>query len=84
LTQIEAAKADGRWDAAYPAPSAAPVPEDLQSALGHHPEAKRFFETLSSSARYAFLYRLHNVTKPESRTKRIADYIELLSKGETL
>ena len=84
LAQIEAAKADGRWEAAYPAQSAATVPDDLQQALDRNPRAKEFFETLTGSARYAFLYRLHNVTKPESRAKRIAGYIELLGEGKTL
>jgi uncharacterized protein YdeI (YjbR/CyaY-like superfamily) len=84
LAQIEAAKADGRWDAAYPAQSAATVPDDLQEALDQNPRAKEFFQTLTGSARYAFLYRLHNVTKPESRAKRIAGYIELLNEGKTL
>lgn len=84
LAQIEAAKADGRWEAAYPAQSAATVPGDLQRALDQNPKAKDFFETLTGSARYAFLYRLHNVTKPEARAKRIAGYIELLNDGKTL
>ena len=84
LAQIEAARADGRWDAAYPAQSQATVPEDLQAALDGHPEAKRFFESLTGSARYAFLYRLHQVVVPEARAKRIADYIERLSAGRTL
>jgi uncharacterized protein YdeI (YjbR/CyaY-like superfamily) len=84
LAQIEAAKADGRWDAAYPGQSAAPAPEDLQQALDQNPKASAFFETLTGSTRYAFLYRLHNVVKPESRAKRIANYIELLNAGKTL
>lgn len=84
LAQIDAAKSDGRWDAAYPGQSAATVPEDLQQALDQNPKAKAFFETLTGSTRYAFLYRLHNVAKPESRTKRIAAYIELLNAGQTL
>jgi uncharacterized protein YdeI (YjbR/CyaY-like superfamily) len=84
LTQIEAAKADGRWDAAYPPQSAAPLPADFQDALDRNPKAKQFFGTLTGTARYAFLYRLHNVTKPESRAKRIAGYIELLNEGKTL
>lgn len=84
LAQIEAARADGRWEAAYPAQSAATVPDDLQRALERAPTAKAFFETLTGSARYAFLYRLHNVTKPEARAERIAGYIELLSAGKTL
>jgi len=84
LAQIDAARADGRWDAAYPAQSAASVPDDLQQALDQNPEARAFFETLTGSTRYAFLYRLHHVVKPASRAKRIADYIELLSAGKTL
>ena len=84
LAQIDAARADGRWDAAYPGQSAASVPDDLQQALDQNPEARAFFETLTGSTRYAFLYRLHHVVKPASRAKRIADYIELLSAGKTL
>jgi uncharacterized protein YdeI (YjbR/CyaY-like superfamily) len=84
LAQVEAAKADGRWEAAYPAQSRAQVPEDLRRALDEHPAAKRFFETLTGSARYAFLYRLHHVHKPDARAKRIATYIEVLSSGKTL
>jgi uncharacterized protein YdeI (YjbR/CyaY-like superfamily) len=84
LAQIEAAKADGRWDAAYPGQGAARIPKDLQQALDQNPKAKAFFETLTGSTRYAFLYRLHNVVRPESRAKRIANYIELLDAGKTL
>jgi uncharacterized protein YdeI (YjbR/CyaY-like superfamily) len=84
LAQIEAAKADGRWEAAYPAQSRAEVPEDFQRALDADPAAKRFFETLSGSTRYAFLYRLHHVRKPEARAKRIAGYVERLRAGRTL
>jgi uncharacterized protein YdeI (YjbR/CyaY-like superfamily) len=83
LKAIESAKADGRWDAAYPAQSAATVPDDLQQALDEHPEAKAFFETLSSQNRYSFLLRLHNVKRPETRAKRIATYIEMLSEHRT-
>ena len=84
LAQVRAAQADGRWEAAYPAQSQAPVPDDLQTALDANPEAKAFFETLRGQRRYAFLYRLHNVVRPETRAKRIAGYIELLSAGKTL
>jgi uncharacterized protein YdeI (YjbR/CyaY-like superfamily) len=84
LAQIEAAKADGRWDAAYPAQSRAEVPDDFQNALDENPDARRFFETLTGSARYAFLYRLHNVSTPAARARRIRTYIELLSAGRTL
>lgn len=84
LAQIEAARADGRWEAAYPAQSEATVPADFERALAGSPKAKAFFETLTGQARYAFLYRLHNVTKPAAREQRIRNYIELLSDGKTL
>jgi uncharacterized protein YdeI (YjbR/CyaY-like superfamily) len=84
LAQVEAAQADGRWDAAYPGQSQATVPEDFQRALDAHPQAKAFFATLTGSARYAFLYRLHGVSDAQRRAKRIAGYIERLSAGRTL
>jgi uncharacterized protein YdeI (YjbR/CyaY-like superfamily) len=84
LAQVEAAKDDGRWDAAYPAQSSATVPPDFQRALDRAPEAGAFFETLTGARRYAFLYRLHHVSKPDARAKRIAEYIALLSEGKTL
>jgi uncharacterized protein YdeI (YjbR/CyaY-like superfamily) len=84
LAQIEAARADGRWDAAYPAQSKASVPDDFQRALDERPAAKAFFETLTGSTRYAFLYRLHDVRDPARRAKRIADYVERLSARRTL
>jgi len=84
MAQVEAAKEDGRWEAAYPAQSQAAVPEDFQHALDASLEARTFFESLSGSARYAFLYRLHDVTDPRRRAKRIADYVERLSAGRTL
>lgn len=84
LAAVHAAQADGRWDQAYAPQSQATVPDDFQAALDAHPQAKAFFATLTGSTRYAFLYRLHNVTRPASRSKRIADYIERLSAGRTL
>ncbi len=84
LAQIEAARGDGRWEAAYPAQSQAEVPEDFARALDASPGAAQFFATLTGSTRYAFLYRLHNVADPDARAKRIARYIELLSEGRTL
>jgi uncharacterized protein YdeI (YjbR/CyaY-like superfamily) len=83
LEAIESAKADGRWDAAYPAQSEATVPEDLQRELDQNPEAKAFFDTLSSQNRYAFLFRLHNVKRPETRAKRIATYVQMLTEHRT-
>jgi uncharacterized protein YdeI (YjbR/CyaY-like superfamily) len=84
LAQVQAAKEDGRWDAAYPAQSAATVPRDFQEALDRHVEAKAFFETLTGSTRYAFLYRLHQVTEPQARERRIEGYVERLAAGKTL
>ncbi len=82
--QVDAARADGRWEAAYEPQGRATVPPDLQEALDTHAAAKRFFDTLTGARRYAFLYRLHHVKTPEVRERRIASYIELLSEGRTL
>ncbi len=64
LAQVQAAQADGRWDAAYAPQASAPVPPDMQSALDENPAAAEFFATLTGSRRYAFLYRLHHVKRP--------------------
>lgn len=79
LAEVEAAKADGRWDAAYPSPSKATVPEDLQQALDKNPEAKAFFETLTGSPRYAILYRVVDAKRAETRARRIAEYVKMLA-----
>jgi uncharacterized protein YdeI (YjbR/CyaY-like superfamily) len=84
LAQVKAAQDDGRWDAAYQPQSRATIPDDLQQALDENPTAREFFATLTGSRRYAFLYRLHNVSSLERRAKRIADYIALLTEGKTL
>jgi uncharacterized protein YdeI (YjbR/CyaY-like superfamily) len=83
LNAVEAAKADGRWDAAYPPQSEATVPDDLQRALDQNPKAKAFFETLSSQNRYAVLFRLHELRRPETRAKRIAEYLTMLAEHRT-
>lgn len=83
LAQFEAAQRDGRLGEAYEPQSRATVPEDFQRALDEHPAAAEFFLTLKGANRYAFLYRLHHVKKPEARAKRIAAYIEMLSEGRT-
>jgi uncharacterized protein YdeI (YjbR/CyaY-like superfamily) len=82
--KIDEARADGRWDAAYEPQSRATVPDDLRAALDANPKAGEFFATLTGSTRYAFLYRLHHVSDPARRAKRIADYIERLNAGRTL
>jgi uncharacterized protein YdeI (YjbR/CyaY-like superfamily) len=84
LAEVEAAKADGRWDAAYAPASTITVPDDLRAALDAHPQAAAFFETLTGSDRYALLYRLHHVNDAARRTARIEDYVERLSSGRTL
>jgi uncharacterized protein YdeI (YjbR/CyaY-like superfamily) len=84
LKAVEAAKQDGRWDAAYEGQSKATVPDDLQAALDNNPKAKAFFATLKSTNRYAILFRVQTAKKPETRAKRIAQFVEMLEKGETI
>jgi uncharacterized protein YdeI (YjbR/CyaY-like superfamily) len=84
LEQVCAAKADGRFDAAYPGQRDALVPPDFRQALDATPAAAEFFAALDSANRYAFLYRLHHVTGPAARAERIARYVEMLAHGETL
>jgi uncharacterized protein YdeI (YjbR/CyaY-like superfamily) len=84
LAQVEAARADGRWDAAYEPQSTATVPEDLQRALDSNSRAKEFFETLTGANRYAILYRIHDAKRPETRAKRIAQYVAMCAEHRTL
>jgi uncharacterized protein YdeI (YjbR/CyaY-like superfamily) len=84
LREVERAKEDGRWDEAYDSPSTATVPDDFQAALDATPAAAEFFSSLGSTKRYSFLYRITDAKRPETRAKRIAEYVELLSRGETL
>jgi uncharacterized protein YdeI (YjbR/CyaY-like superfamily) len=84
LREIARAKEDGRWDDAYDSPSTATVPDDFQAALDAEPAAAEFFATLGSTKRYSFLYRITDAKRPETRAKRIADYVALLARGETL
>jgi uncharacterized protein YdeI (YjbR/CyaY-like superfamily) len=84
LAAIAAAKADGRWEDAYEPQSRAEPPADFLLALGQSPAAKEFFDTLTGAARYAFIYRLGNVKRVESRQRRIAEYVRMLEHGRTL
>ena len=84
LAQIAAAKADGRWAAAYAPASTAKVPADLQEALNANRKAAKFFATLSGSNRYAILYRIGSVKRPETRARKIAEYVAMLERGETI
>lgn len=84
LEEVQRAKADGRWQAAYAPQSKAVVPADLQRALDKNPKAKQLFSTLDSANRYAILYLVHDAKKPETRASRIEQYVEMLARGETL
>jgi uncharacterized protein YdeI (YjbR/CyaY-like superfamily) len=84
LAEVERAKEDGRWEAAYDSQSRATVPEDFQAELDRNPAAKAFFTTLNSANRYAILFRIQTAKKPETRTRRIRQFIEMLEKNEKL
>ncbi|ODP33048.1 YdeI family protein [Pandoraea sp. ISTKB] len=84
IREIETAKADGRWAAAYTSASNSVVPDDLQAALDASPEAQAFFVTLNSRNRYAILFRIQNAKKPETRARKIREFIEMLERGETI
>jgi uncharacterized protein YdeI (YjbR/CyaY-like superfamily) len=84
LAEVERAQADGRWDAAYDSPKNVQVPPDLVAALAHNPQARRFFERLDGRNRYAVLYRINDAKKPETRARRIARFVDMLARGETI
>ena len=84
LAEVERAQADGRWDAAYESPANAVVPDDLERALRRNKKAREFFATLSSQNRYAILFRIQDAKRPETRARRIAQFVEMLARGETL
>ncbi len=84
LRQVEVARADGRWDAAYAGQRTIEIPPDFQAELDAHPAAQAFFATLNSANRYAFLWRIHTAKKPETRAARIRQFIEMLERGEKL
>lgn len=84
LKAIEAARQDGRWEAAYASQKNISVPEDFQAALDNSKKAKAFFSALKSAERYSFLFRLHNAKKPETRAKHIQKFVAMLEKGEKL
>ena len=84
LAEVERAKADGRWNAAYASQGTATVPDDLAAALDASPKAKAFFAKLNSANRYAILYRTHGAKKPETRKARIEKFVAMLARGETI
>jgi uncharacterized protein YdeI (YjbR/CyaY-like superfamily) len=84
LRAVEAARADGRWEAAYDSQSKATVPEDFQTALDASPAAKEFFATLNSANRYAVLFRIQTAKRAETRAARIKQFIGMLERGEKI
>ena len=84
VAQIEAAKNDGRWDSAYASQRTVTIPDDFQRALDDNPKANEFFATLRSAERYSFLYRIHDAKRPETRARRIRDYVAMLADGKTI
>ena len=81
--QVATAKADGRWDAAYPGPATAEVPDDLAAALDAVPAARAWFDVLTSGNRFAVLHRVREAKRPETRARRIAAFVADLAEGRT-
>lgn len=84
LAEVERARSDGRWDAAYAGPATATVPDDLAAAIAASPAAAAMFETLTSQNRYAILHRLGQLRTTRTRDRRIAEYVAMLERGETI
>jgi uncharacterized protein YdeI (YjbR/CyaY-like superfamily) len=84
LAAVEAAKADGRWDAAYDSQRTATVPDDLAAALEASPAAKAGFEALNGANRYAILWRVQTAKRAETRARNIEKFVAMLERGETI
>jgi uncharacterized protein YdeI (YjbR/CyaY-like superfamily) len=84
LKEVERARQDGRWDAAYDSPKNAPIHPDFQKELDKNPRAKAFFKTINAANRYAIIWRLHTAKKAETRERLARSFIEMLEKGKTL
>ena len=84
LEQVELAKADGRWNAAYSSPANMTEPPDLKKALKGNAKAAEFYATLNKSNRFAIIYQLEDAKKPETRERRLAKFIGMLERGEKL
>jgi uncharacterized protein YdeI (YjbR/CyaY-like superfamily) len=84
LAQVEAARQDGRWASAYASPRNATVPDDFQRALDENPAANEFFAALGSGQRYSFLYRIEDAKRPQTRERRIREYVAMLAEGRTI
>jgi uncharacterized protein YdeI (YjbR/CyaY-like superfamily) len=84
LREVELARADGRWDAAYAGQGSITVPDDLERALADNEAARAFFATISRVNRYAILYRIGAARRPETRARRIAQFVGMLAEGKTI
>jgi uncharacterized protein YdeI (YjbR/CyaY-like superfamily) len=84
LAQVELARADGRWEAAYASPATVEVPDDLQAALDASPKAAGFWTELNKSNRYAVIFQLEDAKKPETRLRRLERFVGMLERGEKL
>lgn len=84
LAEVERAKADGRWEAAYAGQRTITVPDDLRRELDARPGASEFFDNLTSQNRFAILYRLQEAKRPETRARRLAKFVAMLEAGETI
>jgi uncharacterized protein YdeI (YjbR/CyaY-like superfamily) len=84
LAEVERAKADGRWARAYDSPRTAIVPDDLRAALDADPVAAKFFESLDGNNRYAILHRIQGAKRAETRASRIAKFVDMCRRGETV
>jgi uncharacterized protein YdeI (YjbR/CyaY-like superfamily) len=82
--EVQRAKADGRWEAAYAGPASMEVPADLAEALAAEPKAQAMFEGLNSQNRYAILYRIATAKRAETRARKIEQFVAMLSRGETV
>ena len=81
---VEAAKADGRWQAAYAPQSAAEMPDALVAAIAADPDAQAMFDVLTKANRYALIYRLGSVKRPQTRERKIAEFVAMLARHETI
>ena len=84
MAEVERAKRDGRWQAAYDSPKTSTVPDDFAKALAKNTKAQAFFAELDARNRYAILFRIHTAKKAETRAKRIGGFVHMLARGETL
>lgn len=83
MKQVEAARADGRWNKAYSGAATMEFPEDLHAAIEAEPKALEMFQKLNATNRYALAFRTHNMKTAEGRKKKIQSFVEMLKKGET-